>query len=70
MLVFISSMKELAATLLLRPAGFDTLPVRIWIASIEVDYAGAAATSLILIAITALPLFLISRLDATVSQLN
>lgn len=70
MLVFISSMKELAATLLLRPAGFDTLSVRIWIASIEVDYAGAAATSLILIAITALPLFLVSRLDATVSQLD
>lgn len=70
MLVFISSMKELAATLLLRPAGFDTLPVRIWIASIEVDNTGAAATSLILIAITALPLFLISRLDATVSHLN
>jgi iron(III) transport system permease protein len=70
MLVFISSMKELAATLLLRPAGFDTLSVRIWIASIEVDYAGAAATSLVLIAITALPLFLISRLDATVSQLD
>ncbi|MDD5560148.1 iron ABC transporter permease [Candidatus Methylomirabilis sp.] len=70
MLVFISSMKELAATLLLRPAGFDTLPVRIWIASIEVDYAGAAATSLILITITALPLFLIGRLDATASQLN
>lgn len=70
MLVFISSMKELAATLLLRPAGFDTLPVRIWIASIEVDYAGAAATSLILIAITAVPLFLITRRDATLSQLD
>lgn len=70
MLVFISSMKELAATLLLRPAGFDTLPVRIWIASIEVDYAGAAATSLILIAITALPLFLITRRDATLSRLD
>lgn len=70
MLVFISSMKELAATLLLRPAGFDTLPVRIWIASIEVDYTGAAATSLILIAITAIPLFLISRRDTTASQLG
>ncbi|HWQ70125.1 MAG TPA: iron ABC transporter permease [Patescibacteria group bacterium] len=70
MLVFISSMKELAATLLLRPAGFDTLPVRIWIASIEVDNVGAAATSLILIAITALPLFLITRRDATLSQLD
>lgn len=70
MLVFISSMKELAATLLLRPAGFDTLPVRIWIASIEVDYAGAAATSLILIAITAVPLFLVTRRDTTLSQLD
>ncbi|MCZ7627354.1 MAG: iron ABC transporter permease [Candidatus Methylomirabilota bacterium] len=70
MLVFISSMKELAATLLLRPAGFDTLPVRIWIASIEVDYAGAAATSLILIAITAVPLFLMTRRDATLSRIE
>lgn len=70
MLVFISSMKELAATLLLRPAGFDTLPVRIWIATIEVDFAGAAAISLILIATTSLPLFLIARLDAGISQLD
>lgn len=70
MLVFISSMKELAATLLLRPAGFDTLPVRIWIATLEVDLAGAAATSLILIGITALPLFLITRTDTRISQLD
>ena len=70
MLVFVSSMKELAATLLLRPAGFDTLPVRIWIATIEVDFTGAAAVSLILIATTAVPLFLIARLDAGISQLD
>jgi iron(III) transport system permease protein len=70
MLVFISSMKELAATLLLRPAGFDTLPVRIWIATIEVDYTGAAATSLILIATTMLPLYLLTRLDGGFSQLD
>jgi iron(III) transport system permease protein len=70
MLVFISSIKELAATLLLRPAGFDTLPVRIWIATIEVDFAVAASTSLILIATTALPLFLIKRLDSGISQLD
>ena len=70
MLVFISSIKELAATLLLRPAGFDTLPVRIWIATTEVDFAGAAATSLMLIATTAVPLFLIKRLDTAISQLD
>jgi iron(III) transport system permease protein len=70
MLVFISSIKELAATLLLRPAGFDTLPVRIWIATTEVDFAEAASTSLILIVTTALPLFLIKRLDTGISQLD
>ncbi len=69
-LVFISSMKELAATLLLRPPGFDTLPVRIWIATIEADYAGAAAVSLVLIATTAVPLFLIARLDTGISPLD
>ena len=70
MLVFISSIKEVAATLLLRPAGFDTLPVRIWIATTEVDFAGAASTSLILIATTALPLFLIKRLYTGIPQLD
>ena len=69
-LVFISSMKELAATLLLRPAAFDTLPVRIWIATIEVDLPGAAATSLLLIATTLLPLYLITRLGTSISQLD
>ena len=70
MLVFISSMKELSATLLLRPAGFDTLPVRIWISTIEVDFAGAAASSLLLIATTALPLFVITRLDSGIPQFD
>jgi len=70
MLVFISSMKELAATLLLRPAGFDTLPVRIWIATMEANLAGAAATSLILIAITTVPLCLITRPDVGISQVD
>ncbi len=60
-LVFVSSMKELAATLLLRPAGFDTLPIRIWIATIEADYATASAVALLLIGFTALPLLLIGR---------
>ena len=69
-LVFISSMKELAATLLLRPPGFDTLPVRIWIATTEADYTGAAAVSLVLIATTSVPLFLIARLDTGISPLD
>ncbi len=61
-LVFISAMKELDATLLLRPAGFDTLPVRVYIHTVEAEYARAAATALLLIAFTALPWLVVTRL--------
>ncbi|MCZ6749767.1 MAG: iron ABC transporter permease [SAR324 cluster bacterium] len=55
-LIFVSSMKELPATLLLRPLGFDTLAVRIWIETSEEFYSLAAPAALVLIAVTA-PLF-------------
>jgi len=55
MLVFFSSMRELPASLLLRPAGFDTLTVRVWIAASEGFYAQAAAPALWLVVIS-LPL--------------
>jgi len=61
-LVFISTMKELDATLLLRPAGFDTLPVRVYIHTVEAEYAKAAALSLMLIGFTALPWLVVTRL--------
>lgn len=63
-LVFILSMRELAATLILRPPGFDTLPVRIWIYSVDVGpEPRAAALALALIGIVAVPwlLFLLRR---------
>lgn len=61
-LVFISAMKELDATLLLRPAGFDTLPVRVYIHTVEAEYAKAGALALLLIAFTALPWLVVTRL--------
>jgi iron(III) transport system permease protein len=61
-LVFISAMKELDATLLLRPPGFDTLPVRVYIHTVEAEYSKAAALSLVLIAFTALPWVIVTRL--------
>lgn len=61
-LVFISAMKELDATLLLRPAGFDTLPVRVYIHTVEAEYGKAGALSLLLIAFTALPWLVVTRL--------
>ncbi len=61
-LVFISAMKELDAILLLRPAGFDTIPVRIYIHTVEADYATAAVMSLSLVLATAIPWLLLSRM--------
>jgi iron(III) transport system permease protein len=61
-LVFLTALKELPATLLLRPAGFDTLPVRIWIQSSEGIFTLAAPAALLLIACSAVPMmFLILR---------
>ncbi len=55
-LVFILCMRELAATLILRPPGFDTLPVRIWIHTMDVGPVPTAALlALVLVAIVALP---------------
>ncbi|MEX0864169.1 MAG: iron ABC transporter permease [Acidimicrobiia bacterium] len=57
-LVFLSVMKELPATLLLRPTEFDTLPVRIWSATEELFYTQASFAALALIAVSAIPLYL------------
>ncbi len=65
-LVFITALKELPATLLLRPAGFDTLPVRIWIQSSEGVFTLAAPAALVLILCSSVPmLFLILRSRVT-----
>lgn len=48
-LVFIDALKELPATLLLRPVGFDTLPVRIWIEASEEMFEIAAPAALLLV---------------------
>ena len=62
-LVFISAMKELDATLLLRPAGFDTLPVRVYIHTVEAEYAKAGTLALLLIAFTVLPWLAVTHLQ-------
>lgn len=61
-LVFLTSLKELPATLLLRPAGFDTLAVRVWIWAEEGFYIQAAPAALLLILTSIIPLsFLLKR---------
>ncbi|MFH2071898.1 MAG: iron ABC transporter permease [Actinomycetota bacterium] len=60
LLVFLTTMKELPATLLLRPTGFDTLAVGIWSAADNLQYAAAAAPALLLIAVSAVPAYLLA----------
>lgn len=54
-LLFLAMLKELPATLLLRPAGFDTLAVRIWIPASDGFYTAAAAPALVLIGCACVP---------------
>lgn len=61
-LVFLTVMKELPATLLLRPTGFETLAVRIWSSASELFYTQASVSALTLIGVSAIPLyFLVAR---------
>jgi iron(III) transport system permease protein len=62
-LVFLTVMKELPATLLLRPTGFETLAVRIWSAASEGLYTRASAASLVLLAVSTVPLYLLVSRD-------
>ena len=61
-LVFLLTMKELPATLILRPIGFPTLATSIWSAASEAFFAQAAAPALLLILVSSAPLaFLMLR---------
>ena len=59
-LVFLLTMKELPATLILSPIGFTTLASSIWAAAEEAFFARAAAPALLLIAVSSIPLALIT----------
>ena len=56
-LVFLTSMKELPATLILRPIGFETLATRVWSAAAEGIYSQAALPALVLVLVSALPVY-------------
>ncbi len=55
-LVFLTAMKELPATLLLGPTGYDTLATEIWANASEALFTQAAAAALLLILIAAAPM--------------
>ena len=51
-LVLLTTMKELPATLILRPVGFETLATLIWSAASDGAYSRAALPALCLLALT------------------
>ncbi|CAA9489003.1 MAG: Ferric iron ABC transporter, permease protein, partial [uncultured Solirubrobacteraceae bacterium] len=57
--VFLTAVKELPATLVLRPIGFDTLPVRVWTPARDGLYAEAGTAALALVIISLVPLVLV-----------
>lgn len=65
MLVFLTCMKELPATLVLRPTGFETLATEIWNQTAVANYDEAALPALALVAISAVPLWLLVIRPAT-----
>jgi iron(III) transport system permease protein len=60
-LVFVDVMKEMPATLLLRPFGYDTLAVRIWQLTSESFWEAAAVPALTIVAAGMLPVLLLIR---------
>jgi iron(III) transport system permease protein len=60
-LVFLTTMKELPATLLLSPYGFKTLPIEVWSNISEAFFAQAALPTLLLILLSSVPLAWLNR---------
>ncbi len=63
-LVFVEVMKEMPATLLLRPFGLDTLAVEVWKRTSEAMWQEAAVPALAIVAAGILPVLLAVRLSA------
>lgn len=55
-LVFLTCMKELPATLILSPLGFNTLAMQVWTNVEEAFFARAAAAALLLLLLSSVPL--------------
>lgn len=61
LLVFLTAMKELTATLMLRPTGMDTLAVGLWSEAFTRSYAAAAPYAFLLVLVSVVPALLLSR---------
>jgi iron(III) transport system permease protein len=61
LIVFVDAMKELPATLMLRPFNFDTLAVQAWNLTRDERLAEASTAALSIVAVGLLPLIVLTR---------
>ena len=61
LLVFVDVMKELPATLIVRPFNFDTLAVRVYRLAADERLAEASTAALVIVAVGILPVIVLSR---------
>jgi iron(III) transport system permease protein len=62
-LVFLTTMKELPATLLLRPPGFTTLVTGIWRAQASAEFGLAAAPALVLLLVSGVSMLVLLKME-------
>ena len=60
-LVFVDVMKELPATIVLRPFNFETLATQVYILAADERLTEAATPSLVIVAVGLIPVMLLSR---------
>jgi iron(III) transport system permease protein len=69
-LVFISAATELTATLLLHPTGVNTLATQFWAYTSDFSYGAAAPYAALMVAISAVPAYLLSRRMVTLARMG
>jgi iron(III) transport system permease protein len=69
-LVFISAATELTATLLLHPTGVNTLATQFWAYTSGFSYGAAAPYAALMVAISAVPAYLLSRRMLTLVRMG
>jgi iron(III) transport system permease protein len=68
LLVAITTMKELPATLLLRPTGFDTLATELWSRTTAAEFGAAAPYAALLVLVAAIPAMILSGVRSVVKE--
>ena len=61
LLVFVDAMKELPATLIVRPFNFETLAIQVYRLASDERLAEASTAALIIVLVGVLPVILLSR---------